>query len=115
MATSFPGIHVANYVYLKYTIIPNNPCADAHGTLLNQQPMYDVLLHSELLLQNVDDYEVRKVARRAIGDDGRTQGTYNPDPFLNTMIYEVELPDGSIKEVNANVIAENILTQVALY
>ena len=28
------------------------------------------------------------------------------------MIYEVELPDGSIKEVSANVIAENILTQV---
>ena len=92
--------------------IEQEDIADAQGRLLNQQPMYDVLLHSELLLQNGDDYEVGKVARRAIGDDGRVQGTYDPDPFLNTMIYEVELPDGSIKEVSANLIAENILTQV---
>ena len=85
---------------------------DHNGKLLNQQPMYDVLLHSELLVQNGDNYEVGKVARRALGHDGQTCGTYDPDPFLNTMIYEVELPDGSIKEVSANVIAENILTQV---
>eukprot|EP00957_Ditylum_brightwellii_P091460 6964442-Ditylum_brightwellii.AAC.1 len=32
--------------------------------------------------------------------------------MLNSTIYEVEFPNGEIKEYAANVIAENILTQV---
>eukprot|EP00957_Ditylum_brightwellii_P116099 8856522-Ditylum_brightwellii.AAC.1 len=32
--------------------------------------------------------------------------------MLNSTIYEVEFPDGEVKEYAANVIAENMLTQV---
>jgi hypothetical protein len=32
--------------------------------------------------------------------------------MLNSIIYEVEFPDGQVKEYAANVIAENMLTQV---
>ena len=39
-------------------------------------------------------------------------GTYDDNPFLNTIIYEVEFPDGQVKDYAANVIAENMLTQV---
>ena len=39
-------------------------------------------------------------------------GHYDDDPFLNSMIYEIEFPDGQVKEYAANVIAENMLTQV---
>ena len=39
-------------------------------------------------------------------------GTYDDNPFLNTIIYEVEFPDGQVKDNAANVIAENMLTQV---
>jgi hypothetical protein len=34
--------------------------------------------------------------------------------MLNSMVYEVEFPDGQIKDYAANVIAENIITQVDL-
>ena len=34
------------------------------------------------------------------------------NPTNNTMIYEVEFPDGQIKEYSANIIAENMLSQV---
>ena len=44
--------------------------------------------------------------------DGRTAGVYHEDPRLNSMIYDVEFPDGQIKEYSANMIAENILTQI---
>jgi len=39
-------------------------------------------------------------------------GSYDDNRFLNSMIYEVEFPDGQIKEYAANIIAKNILTQV---
>ena len=53
-----------------------------------------------------------KVKRRAIGPDGVTAGTYNDNPIMNTVVYEVEFPDGQVKEYAANVIADNILRQV---
>ena len=34
------------------------------------------------------------------------------NPILNSVIYEVEFPDGQLKEYAANVIAENMLAQV---
>ena len=41
-------------------------------------------------------------------------GTYHDNPFLNTITYDVEFPDGQVKEYGTNIIAENMLTQVDL-
>ena len=56
--------------------------------------------------------ELAKITRRAIGPDGKTAGTYDEDPKLNSMIYEVEFPDSMVKEYLANVIAQNLLSQI---
>ena len=85
---------------------------DAKGQLIDQQPAYDCLINSEVLLQLGQKMTTGTVKRRAIGPDGRTAGTYDDNPVLNTIIYEVEFPDGQVKEYGANVIAENMLTQV---
>jgi hypothetical protein len=53
-----------------------------------------------------------KVMQHALGPDGKTAGTYDDNPMLNWIVYEVEFPDGQVKEYAANVIAENMLTQV---
>ena len=37
---------------------------------------------------------------------------YDDNPALKSIIYNVEFPDGTIKEYAANVIAENMLSQV---
>ena len=42
-------------------------------------------------------------------------GSHDPNIFLNTLNYDVELPDGEIKEQLANVIDENIHAQVDEY
>ena len=56
--------------------------------------------------------QIGKVARRTIGPDGTTSGRYDSNPILNSMRYEVEFPDGQVKEYAANVLAENLLTQI---
>ena len=53
-----------------------------------------------------------KVIQRTIGPDGQVTGTYDNNPFLNSIIYDVEFSDGQVKEYAANIIAENMLTQV---
>ena len=84
---------------------------DHNGQLLDQQPAYDRLLHSEILVQKGDSMATGIVKRRAVGPDGNPSGTYNDNPFLNTYMYEVEFSDGDIQEYSANVIAERILSQ----
>jgi hypothetical protein len=96
----------------KMTVPDIEDSVDARGKLLNQQPAYDKILHSEVSLQLGENMSVGRVTRRAIGPDGIVEGTYDENPFLNTMIYEVEFPDGQLKDYAANVIAENMLSQV---
>ena len=55
-----------------------------------------------------------KVIQRTIGPDGKVTGTYDNNPFLNSIVYDVEFPDGQVKEYAANIIAENMLTQSPL-
>jgi hypothetical protein len=52
------------------------------------------------------------VKRRAITPTGKTRGTYDANPRLNTMVYEVEFNNGDILEYSANAIAENMLNQI---
>ena len=52
-----------------------------------------------------------KVLQRTVGADGRTIGTYNDNPTLNTIVYDVEFSDGTIQEYSANLIAQNMIAQ----
>lgn len=85
---------------------------DASGMHLNQQPAYDRLLNAEVSLQLGEEQAIGKVARRSTNVDGDVVGRYDDNPFLNSMIYDVEFSDGQVKEYAANIIAENMLTQV---
>ena len=85
---------------------------DASGNHINQQPLYDRLINAEVQMQNGDDIVRGYVRRRAIGPDGKTSGVYDHNPHHNSIVYEVEFPDGDIKEYAANVIAENMIRQV---
>jgi hypothetical protein len=85
---------------------------DATGKPLNQQPSYDAILNAEVRMNMGNEVLNGKVKRRAIGADGKVIGTYDENPILNTMVYEVEFPDGQVQEYSANLIAENMLLQV---
>ena len=53
-----------------------------------------------------------KVKRRAVDRDGKPLGVASSNPITDTRLYEIEYADGSAEVVPANVIAENILSQV---
>ena len=85
---------------------------DSTGKLINQQPAYDQIINAEVQLQLGEEMVNGKVIQRTIGPDGQVTGTYDNNPFLKSIIYDVEFPDGQVKEYAANIIAENMLTQV---
>ena len=84
---------------------------DSTGKLINQQPAYDQIINAEVHLQLGEEMVNGKVIQRTIGPDGHVTGTYDNNPFLNSIIYDVEFPDGQVNEYAANIIAENMLTQ----
>ena len=92
--------------------VPEADIIDAAGKPINQQSVADLLLNAEVLLPQGETTQMAKVVRRAVDDDGKLVGNFNENPILNTLVYEVQFPDGAIKPYAANIIAENILTQV---
>ena len=89
-----------------------DPIDNDISQLVDQQPAYDKLIHSEVALPQGDKLRNAKILRRSLDPSGRSIGTYDNNPILNTLVYDVEFPDGEVKEYSANVIAENILSQV---
>ena len=85
---------------------------DSQGKLMNQLPAYNCLLNAEILVQDEEGQLSGKVIKRAFGPYGKVTGKYDDNPYLNSIMYEVELVDGRIKEYGVNIIAENMLTQV---
>jgi hypothetical protein len=53
-----------------------------------------------------------EVLRRRRDRNGRPIGVRNSNPILDTREYEVVFPDGSSQSYAANVIAENLYSQV---
>ena len=85
---------------------------DHDGKLLDQQPAYDTIINAEVQMQLGNKLVTGKVVRRTLGPNGKTMGTWHENPIMNSVIYEVEFPDGQVKEYGANIIAENIFSQV---
>ena len=93
-------------------VIDIEDTVDASGRLLNQNPAYDRILNAEVQLQ-VDGQSAKgRVTKRSLGPDGEQRGRYDENPILNSIVYDVEFDDGTVREYAANVIAENMLTQV---
>ena len=63
---------------------------DSTGKLLNQKPAYDQIINAEVQLQFGEEIVTGKVTQRTIGPDGQVTGTYDNNPYLNSIIYDVE-------------------------
>jgi hypothetical protein len=82
------------------------------GTAVFEKPITDHLINAELRLPQGENLQSAKVIGRSKDEHGLNVGTYDSNPLLNTMLYDVEFPDGAIREYSANIIAENIYAQV---
>ena len=66
----------------------------------------------QVLIPHMDTLQQGTVQRRAVNNDGNLIGKANREPRLDTRLYEVMFPDGSTKEIVANLIAENMTATV---
>jgi hypothetical protein len=73
---------------------------------------YDEYLTAQVLLPQGGEASKATVVCRKRDHDGRPIGKRHANPLLDTRLYEVEFPDGTTKAVSANLIAENLLSQV---
>ena len=85
---------------------------DSKKLHIKQQPAYNKLINAEVHLQHDNEMIYGKVKKRALNPDGQTNGRYDKNTMLNSIIYEVEFEDGRVNEYSANAITENMITQV---
>ena len=52
------------------------------------------------------------VVGRHRDNQGKTIGTQDKNPILNTAVYDVQFPNGAMNQYAANTIAENLNSQV---
>jgi hypothetical protein len=72
----------------------------------------DKYISASVLLPRGDDVVRAKVVGRKHGRDGNPLGMRHSNPILDTREYQLEFPDGSTATYAANVIAENLYSQV---
>ena len=86
----------------------DNDPINKDGTSVFENPITDQWINAELNLPQGDKFQNAKVIGQSKDINGVPIGSYDIKPFLNTTIYDVEFPDGKIREYCANVIAENM-------
>jgi hypothetical protein len=94
------------------TQMPDSDPVDATGHTICEQPLSDRLIHAELTLPQGEKMMNAKVIGRHKDKNGNIIGSFNENPILNTIVYDVEFPDGAMKQYAANLIAENMYSQV---
>jgi len=73
---------------------------------------FDEYLTAEVLLPRGGETARAVVMKRLVDPDGKPVGSRHSNPMLDTRQYEVEFPDGSRDSFTANMIAENLFSQV---
>lgn len=92
--------------------LPDEDPLHSNGTSIFEQPVTDLLIHAEVMLPQGEELKLAKVKSRTRSSDSDVIGTYGSNPLLNSILYDVEFPNGQIKHYSANIIAENMYSQV---
>ena len=70
---------------------------DANGRQICQQPANDRLINAKVQLQLGEKVQSARVKQRSVGPQGTIEGRYDDKPMLNSMIYDLEFPDVTIR------------------
>ena len=70
------------------------------------------MMNDEILLPHEETQKMAKVIFRTIDSNGEIIGNFHENQVLYSLVYDVEFPDGAVKNYAANVIAGNVLSQV---
>ena len=81
---------------------------DDVGLPETDEDQYDWLINSEVLLPHQDKQSHAVVVGRHSDKDGNLIGMNDSYPILNTALYDVAFPDGTVKKYAANTILRRI-------
>jgi hypothetical protein len=74
---------------------------------------YHSYVGAEVILPDATgNRRMARVLRRVQGNVNNDNQSVITNPLLDTSVFEVQFPDGTVDRLNANVIAENLLSQV---
>ena len=75
-----------------------------------QSDSYDKYIGTEIILPNSADQNlIARVKKKVRSDDKNTPDYYNP--IRDHSVYEVQFPDGTTDEVDANMMAESMVAE----
>ena len=66
------------------------------GIAVFEHPITDHWIYAELKLPQWEETNIVKVVGQYKENSGNIIGKYNSNPMLNTMVYDVDFPDGTI-------------------
>ena len=92
--------------------MPEADAIDKNGKPINQQYLADLMINTEFLIPHEEIQQMAKFICRTIYINGNIIGAFDENTVLNSLVYDVEFPYGTVKHYAANVIAENVLGQV---
>jgi hypothetical protein len=86
----------------------------------SDQPSLDVddedtfypLTNAEIILPQGDGIALASATEQTLAHDGSSIGCRNKNPLLDSRIYIVKFPDGEMKYVGYNILAENLFSQM---
>ena len=93
-------------------MITDTEALDSTGLSVLQQLVTDRFLNNKVYLPQGESMQVSKVARRILDEYVKLVGTYYDNPMLNTLMYDVDLPDGATKPYADNMISDKIQNSV---
>jgi hypothetical protein len=79
---------------------------------VDDEDTLDPLINAEIIFPQVDGIALASVMELKRPHDVSSIGRRNKNPLLNSRIYVVKIPDGEIKDVGYNILAEHIFSQM---
>ena len=72
----------------------------------------DKYINAEVSLSNGNKIERGIVMSRVTDGRGNPVWTYDPNPIVDSRVYEVMFPNGTVNQYSANIIAESLYSEV---
>ena len=94
-----------------FHILTDNDQVDENA-LIYEKAITDYWINNEVCLPQGENNTHAKVIDCSKDADVNAIGSYNDNPIKITMVYDVEFPDGVIKNDSTNIIAEIMYAQV---
>ena len=100
----------------EYHGLPQSPELDDiidNTDVRKQADTYDQFIGAQVQLSDqTGRLAMGRVTKRVRDNEGNVMGTPSNNPLTNHSLYEVEFPDGHTEELQYNIIAENMMSQV---